>query len=327
MILRGIDFGYVMNASGARNFFGQGYWFHPWLRPFGLNYTGSTFVAKTTTLSYRSGNMPLAQTNLQPQELFPGCIKINVIKGAVLNAVGLSGPGAENLLWCGEWRKRTDPFFLSFAAVKETVAERLDEWQHLVSLLKRYIAGFYASVGLEMNFSCPNTGIVEQPFVEEIHAALDIASVLDIPLVVKINVLVPLVVGLRIAEHSACDALCQSNTIFWDLLPDAVKMKFFGQSESPLKKFGGGGLSGPSLFPLVLAWIKKARALGLKKPIIGCGGIFSDTDARIMFDAGADAIQLGSVSMVRPWRVQGIIRRTNIYGVVKYAHSLVGHTH
>ena len=327
MILRGIDFGYVMNASGARNFFGQGYWFHPWLRRFGLDYTGSTFVAKTTTLSYRSGNMPLVQTNLQPQELFPGCIKVNVINGAVLNAVGLSCPGAENLLWREKWQKRTDPFFLSFAAIKETVAERLKEWEQFTLLLLTYFSSFHAPIGLEMNFSCPNTGIVEQLFVEEIHAALDIASVLDIPLVVKINVLVPLVVGLRIAEHSACDAICQSNTIFWDFLPHAIKKKFFSSLDSPLKQYGGGGLSGRYLFSFVVSWIKEARALGLTKPIIGCGGIFSHASARMMLDAGADAIQLGSVSIVRPWRVQGIIRRTNNYAVVKYAHSLVSHTY
>jgi len=50
MILRGIEFGNVFNASGARGFFGEGYVYHRLWRPFGLSYDGSTFVAKTTTL-------------------------------------------------------------------------------------------------------------------------------------------------------------------------------------------------------------------------------------------------------------------------------------
>ena len=93
MILRGIDFGHVMNASGARNFFGQGYWFHPWLKSFGLDYTGSTFVAKTTPFAPRAGHMPLSGISLQPVELMPKCIKVNMLRGAVLNAVSLSSPG------------------------------------------------------------------------------------------------------------------------------------------------------------------------------------------------------------------------------------------
>ena len=317
MILRGIDFGHVMNASGARNFFGQGYWFHPRLKPFGLDYMGSTFVAKTTTLPARAGNMPLTSISLQPVELVPKCIKVNVPRGAVLNAVGLSGPGASALLWREEWQKRIDPFFISFAAVKETIPERLKEWEQFTLLLLTYLSSFHALIGLEMNFSCPNTGVVEKPFVDEILAALDICSVLKIPLVPKLNVLIPAPIGAQIAEHPACDAICQSNTIFWDLLPDAVKKKFFGRLESPLKKYGGGGLSGPYLFPLVLAWIREARALGLKKPIVGCGGINSPRSVCAMFNAGASAIQIGSVSITRPWRVNHIIRCANLYARIK----------
>ena len=317
MILRGIDFGYVMNASGARNFFGQGYWFHPKLRPFGLDYTGSTFVAKTTTLLKRDGYTSLVWTNLQPQELFPQCIKINVMRGAVLNAVGLSGPGACELLRREGWQTRIDPFFISFAAVGATADERLKEWQQFAFLLLTHLSSFHAPIGLEMNFSCPNKGIVEKPFVDEILAALHIMSVLGIPLVPKLNVLVPPAIGLQIAEHQACDAICQSNTIPWDSVPDTIKRKFFGRLTSPLKKYGGGGLSGPYLFPLVMAWIHEARALGLKKPIVGCGGITSVLRADMMIDAGANAIQLGSVSITRPWRVKSIINVANQYRPTK----------
>lgn len=314
MILRGIDFGCVMNASGARNFFGQGYPFHRWWHNFGLDYTNATFVAKTTTLKRNVGNMPFVETTLQPQEIFPKCIKVNPMSGAVLNAVGLSGPGVESLLQKVRWQRRRDPFFISFAAIEKTVPDRLNEWKEFCELLCPWLSGFRAPIGLEMNFSCPNTGIIEQPFVDEIHAALDIASVLDVPLVAKLNVLIPPAVGFQIAEHGACDAICQSNTISWNLLSDLVKKKFFNRLESPLKKYGGGGFSGPYLFPLVLAWIREAKVSGLKKPIIGCGGIMSVLCADMMFAAGARAIQIGSVSITRPWRVQSIIKCANNYG-------------
>lgn len=314
MKLRGIDFGYVMNASGARNFFGDGYWFHRKLRPFGLDYTGSTFVAKTTPLYAREGNMPLNPVTLQPRDLFPDCIKAKVRSGAALNAVGLSSPGAKDLLERGLWQQRSEAFFISFAAIKETVAERLNEWRAFITLLQKHLSKFHASIGLEMNFSCPNTRIAEKPFVDEILAALGIASVLGIPLVPKINVLVPPVIGLQIARHPACDAVCQSNTIPWGELSNHINWeKIFGQKESPLAKYGGGGLSGPHLFPLVVDWIHRIRRLGLNKPIIACGGINSPRKARIMLDAGAQAIQIGSVSFTRPLRVRHIIRCANAY--------------
>ena len=318
MHLRGIDFGYVMNASGARNFFGDGYWFHPKLLPFGLDYTGSTFVAKTTPLLEKKGNMPLDLITLQPKELLPRCIKINLIRGDVLNAVGLSSPGAENLLKRGLWQQRRVPFFISFAAVKETVTERLQEWRRFVFLLGQHLRGFHAPVGLEMNFTCPTTG-VEKPFIEEILAALDIAATLGISLVVKLNVLMSPEIAMRIERHPACDAICQSNTIPGGELPDQINWKkIFGQKESPLKKYGGGGLSGPVLFPFVVNWIHRARTLGFKKPIIGCGGIMSVRCADMMFSAGASAIQLGSVSIVRPWRVKKIIACANQYRATKH---------
>ena len=49
----------------------------------------------------------------------------------------------------------------------------------------------------------------------------------------------------------------------------------------------------------------------MKTPIVGGGGILSVRDAFDMLDAGANAIELGSVSILRPWRVAGIIRAVN----------------
>src|SRR4051794_20119064 len=93
------------------------------MRPFGLRFDEATFVAKTTTVEPRAGNMPLKGTT--PREWKPRCIAVNVREAAVLNAVGLSGPGLEALLADGRWQARTDPFFLSFMAVEADPAERL----------------------------------------------------------------------------------------------------------------------------------------------------------------------------------------------------------
>lgn len=317
MKLRGIDFGYVMNASSARNFFGQGYPYHRWWRKWGLDYTGSTFVAKTTTLEKRDGFMPL-RDDLQPVEKRPACIKVNFRSAAVLNAVGLSGPGLPCLLQQGSWQRRATPFFISFAAVADTSSERLDKWKKFARILQTYMPASNKKIappmGLEINPFCPNTGH-DFASIEEILAVLDIMSCLQIPLVVKINVLMNVASADKIQQHPACDAICVSNTIPFGKLPLNINWKYLwgSNAQSPLSQFGGGGLSGAPLFWLVAEWIRLARQYGFYKPIIGCGGIICPQNARIMFNMGANAIQLGSVSIVRPWRVQRIIQHANAY--------------
>lgn len=313
MQLRGIDFGNVMNASGARNFFGQGYWFHRFWRPFGLDYTGSTFVAKTTTLEPRKGNMATENDDgMTPEKLFPDCIVVDHLKQTVLNAVGLTGPGIKALLASGLWQCMKHPFFISFAALSDSVELRLNEYKAFVAFLKPHLQHFFAPVGLEINLVCPNKEHVSMPTVAEVWETLNILSALKIPLVLKINIVTSFQAVLRIQDHKECNAICVSNTISWDELPRFIdRNTWFGTTTSPLKKYGGGGLSGVPLYSLVTEWIHEARRSGFEKPIVGCGGILCWQDACGMLDAGADAIQIGSVSILRPWRIKGIIRHVN----------------
>src|SRR6056297_590629 len=97
MKLRGVNFGNVFAASGSLNFFGEGYWFHRFLKilfPGMFDFSGATFIAKTTPYDLNPGNMPLNE-ELQPQERKPKCIWVAPVKKIALNSVGLSSPGAE----------------------------------------------------------------------------------------------------------------------------------------------------------------------------------------------------------------------------------------
>jgi len=307
MLLRGTNFGYVLNASGARNFDGSGWWYHRVFGWTGLDYTGSTFVAKTTTLEARLGNMLLY--GLHPVEKMPDCIRVYPWKGAALNAVGLSGPGADALLQSGVWQAQEKPFFLSFMSVARDTTERMSELFRFVGLLARHLP-FQAPVALQMNFSCPNVGLDPRKLITEIRESLTVAGTLGIPLVPKINVTFPQDVILALQGHQELDAIAVSNTIPWG--HESIDwQKLFGTTVSPLAHFGGGGLSGSPLLPLVVAWIRQLRQMGFEKPIIGGGGILDRGDADRMVEAGADAVELGSVAMLRPWRVQGIIRHMN----------------
>ena len=313
MNLRGIDFGHVFCASGARNFDGNGWPFHKALKAFGLlNFAGSGLVTKTTTLDPRVGNMPLMPDGLTPWELKPKCIVVKPLQGVVLNSVGLSGPGAHSLLAQGFWQSQTRPFFISFMSATGTPVLRQRELHEFAELLRAALPEFKAPVGLQINVSCPNTGHAVGPMIDEIVSYLGIAGSLGIPIVIKLNALTPISALFGFMNHPACDAIDCSNSITFGQCPKRINWKgLFGSDRSPLAHLGGGGLSGAPLLPIVCDWIKEARAAGWTKPIVGCGGILSKADADAMLKAGATALEIGSCVILRPWRVQGIIHHVN----------------
>ena len=236
--------------------------------------------------------------------------------------MGLSGPGAKFLFEDGRWQKIKKPFFISFMAVGESLEMRYLEAINFAILFKKYLHSFSASVGLQINFSCPNVKIgLKTPDLktqaEEMRAMLGIiSSYVPIPLLPKINVLTPVEVAKEIADDPNCDALCISNTIPWGALPHKINWKkIFGTDISPLAHLGGGGLSGKPLLPIVAEWVVNARKSGIKKPISTGGGILSLDDVNVLKDAGASSVSVSSVAILRGWRVKKIIRRANqIFG-------------
>ena len=120
MKLRGIEFGPVLDASGVRGWFGEGYLFHKLSRP---NLRGSTFVAKTTTVNARDPYKALGRDGFTVKVLFQKNVIPKIHKGVVLNSLGLPGPGVRALLARGEWQRRRDAFFLSFMTVEPTLED------------------------------------------------------------------------------------------------------------------------------------------------------------------------------------------------------------
>lgn len=315
-------FGSVWDASGTENFFGQGWSYHEKLKrlfPRGFDFTGMTFVAKTTTYEPRKGNMPFDEKTLMNEESLPRCIVVtpwSFLRGAALNAVGLSGPGLEELLKRNEWQKRTRPFFISYAPQGTTKEEKARDTILFAEMLNRRLWTFKTQLGLQLNVSCPNTGeaaIKTDDLVEEAFTLLDILQALGIPIVIKLNILMPAIATERIANHPACAGVCISNTFPWEELPSlGISRKWlFGSNASPLKTRGftqNGGLSGKPLLPFVARYIREARNAGITKPINGGGGILGPKGVRILRDAGANSISLGSITFLRPWRLQETIQ-------------------
>ena len=312
MIANGIDFGRVLCSSGARGFYGEGYWHHKI-----VDWSGSTFVAKTVTLEAKAGNM-LLDGDLRPRERVPRCIVVKPLKGVVLNSVGLSNPGIEVVM--GRWKDKTvaatlSPWMASVMAVSKTKDERVVETAKIFAFLKGQQNDHrarMAQMGLQVNLSCPNAGVHAPDLVEEAREVLDLSEVIGgTPVFCKVSATMLPADAAKIANHERCVGIVSSNTIPWGQMPERVDWEgLFGSGASPLAHLGGGGLSGKPLLPIVRDWVYAFRNFS-KKLVIAGGGVLSPEDADALFDAGADAVELGSVSILRPWRVKKIIERIN----------------
>jgi dihydroorotate dehydrogenase len=318
--MNGNNFGLVTGAAGVEGFFREGYAHHALLKPLGLTFEGCAFVSKTTTLEARTGNMPLEEGGIAPLELLPRCILPNFrletfslsvrmfLEGIMLNSVGLSGPGAKVLFDTGRWQSRTEPFYISFMSVAPTPEQRLAELETFIELFMGYKRTFKTTVGLQINRSCPNIGINPDGLICESKEEMKIVHHAHVPTVWKFNILAPPSAIREIFRDNHNDGICISNTVLWGKLPEIIDwVGLFGTEISPLAKFGGGGLSGKPLLPLVADWVKNARSCGIKNYINAGGGILSPKDVVTLRKAGANSCFIGSVANLRWWRMRKII--------------------
>lgn len=307
------EFGKIFCAPGARGFFGEGYPFHRYWKKFGMTWRGTSLAGKTWTLSSRSGNMPLEADGLTPREYFPRCIVVRPESGHVLNAVGLSNFGTEFLLRHPRLYRIDKPFCLSFMSVSATKEERLADLREYVELMRSRFPRFQAMAALQINFACPNAGLHLEELRDEVCEVLEIAAALQVPLIPNFNPLVPVDILVSASRHPACSALWIANTIPWGT-PGIPWRRIFWSTTSPLLKRGfaqQGGLSGPKCLPFTIRKVREAREAGITLPIVAGNGIQKVRDVKKLKDAGASAIAIGCVGVVRPWRMRKIIQTAN----------------
>lgn len=313
MKLRGVEYGPIFCATGARGFFGEGYPFHRWWRYLGMNWRGTTLAAKTVTLDRIEGNMPLREDGLTPKEFVPACIYIDPFGGHVVNAVALSNFGVPFYLESGRWHQLADPFILSFAAVSKTKGERLEETRQFVHLFRRYLP-FKAPMALQFDFECPNVHHKMEDPLEEIGETLSIAAALNLPLIANFSVVASAKLIIATAKHPNCDALWIANTIEWGHLGiNWAKIYQNGISPLVLRGFSSGGYSGPLALPFTIDRVRTIREAGLDIPIVAGNGLRVPNDVCQLFEAGTDAVAYGSGTIVRPWRTRAIIQTAHRY--------------
>ncbi len=337
MNLRGIEFGSVFGASGVTGFFsGAEYPHHKIYKKLfrkKFNFEGMTHVSKTATAFKHKGHTRLANDGYSVKRLFPSSVYfLLALFNILLNAIGLSGPGIKFLLNLGIWQRWTKPFVISLMAVGKTKEERLKEWRNIVSHLKEET--FSTSYAVQPNFSCPNQENKQEELMGEVFEVLDILGELNVPIIPKFNLLLRPEKVKEVMQHPQCDAVCMSNTIPYGdlkgLIPDRVLNII--RLTSWLKKYGGGGLSGKYLYPLLTDWLRRAKKTEMPKPIIACGGISRRKHIYELWDRFSlvEGVSIGTVAITRPWRVKKMIdygnRRfkmhRNIFNDIKWEQAI-----
>lgn len=206
----------------------------------------------------------------------------------LINAMGLPNPGIENYVnEISETKKALEiPLIVSIYGFSVE--------DYLKTSIKAEKAGADA---LELNVSCPHvkkTGSEIGQNPEILFELIEtIKSKVKIPILIKLTPNITDIVEIaQVAVDAGVDAITATNTI------KAIAIDV--ETTKPILSNIFGGLSGPSIKPIILRYVYELYEK-LDIPIIGCGGINNWQDAVEFFLAGASAIQIGSaVATVNP---------------------------
>jgi len=230
-------------------------------------------ITKTVTVKPRAGNPPnrIAET-----------------AAGMLNSIGLENVGLE------AFRREKLPKLRALGAT--IVASVGGETPRELERLMEALGGEPGVAGFEINFSCPNIAKGGARYwavprrLERTCARL--RRLTKAALIAKLSPDVTSVPELaRACEQGGADAVTAVNT-FVGMAVD------LGAMGSKLGR-ATGGLSGPAIKPLALARCAETAA-AVSIPVIGSGGIMNGRDALEFIAVGAAAVQIGTVSFIRP---------------------------
>lgn len=213
--------------------------------------------------------------------------RIYEAKAGLINSIGLQNPGIDEFISkeLPKMKKHDTTIIVNLGG------ESIDEYLEGIEKLNLIDVGF-----IELNISCPNIknggmafGIKSEIAYEVVK---EVKKVSKKPLIVKLSPNAENIVDMAVkCCEAGADALSLVNT-FKAMAVD-IKMK------RPVFNNIFAGLSGPAIKPIALRMVYEVAG-AVDVPIIGIGGITTTEDALEFIMAGADAIQVGSGSFIKP---------------------------
>lgn len=247
---------------------------------YGLEYANLIDVTRLGAITVKGIRKDPCEGNKTP--------RIWEVRGGMLNAIGLQGPGVAG--FAAEYMP-----FLRTTGVPVIVniwGTTIDGYVETAEALEE-VPGID---GLEINVSCPNVKHGGASFggnPETMKSVVQaVRRVTKRNLITKVAPNVPDVrVFALAAEEAGSDALAISNTI--------PAMAIDIEARRPALANTTGGLSGPALHPVAVKLVWDAASV-VKIPIIGMGGIMEPADAIEFLAAGATAVAVGTANFIDP---------------------------
>jgi dihydroorotate dehydrogenase (NAD+) catalytic subunit len=215
--------------------------------------------------------------------------RVHPLPAGMINAVGLQGPGIE------EWIAHDLPALeaAGTTVVASIWGRSVDDYARAAAMLAPVASRI---VALEVNLSCPNLegrgGIIAHD-TDISSAVISASRVAGVPLWAKLSPNTDRIVEVaRAVVDAGADALTLINTV--------VGMAIDIETARPALGTGGGGVSGRAIHAVALRAVHDVRKELRNVPIVGVGGISSGGDAIAMMQAGANAVQVGTASFLRP---------------------------
>jgi dihydroorotate dehydrogenase (NAD+) catalytic subunit len=208
--------------------------------------------------------------------------------GGLMNSIGLENMGVEAFV-----TRALPPLLATGATVGVNIlGHSPEEYGRLAARLAATGAHF-----LEVNVSCPNVARGGAAFGSDPRAVDEISRAVremggGKPFLVKLTPLVSDITAVAAAAEGAGAAAVSLINTLPGLAVDLARRR-------PRLGGGLGGLSGPAVKPLALrqVWLC-ARAL--KIPVVGLGGIATAEDALEFILAGAEAVEVGTATLIDP---------------------------
>lgn len=225
--------------------------------------------------------------------------RVHTATSAMINAVGLQGPGVD------AWRRYSLPRLRDCGAtvVASIWGRSSEEYRKAAELLVPCSEDLAA---VEVNLSCPNlegrSGIIAHDPDTSARVMAAVRGVLAVPLWAKLSANTDRICEVaRATVDTGADAVTISNTL--------LGLQVDVRSGSPTLGNGGGGLSGPAIHPVAVRAVYDVSAAMPTLDIVGVGGIANGSDALEMMMVGATAVQVGTASFARPDATLRIARR------------------
>lgn len=262
----------VMPASGAYDYFENNADVYP------MSVLGAVMI-KSVHRRERAGNAPP---------------RIVETPSGMINAVGIPSIGIERFI--KEQLSRYED--IGTKVILSLSGSYPDDYCESAKLVKN--SPVISAV--ELNLSCPNVGS-GLPFSADPELLKEVISLVrpevNMPLFVKLSPTVTNIVDIvNAAQEAGADAAVIGNT-YHAMAIDIEKGR-------PVLGNIAGGLSGPAIKPITLYLVYQA-CKGSTLPIIGCGGIYSASDAIEYIMAGAAAVQVGCGNFSNPYLMQQVI--------------------